>query len=79
MSELNVNSGWFAVLNDVIIASGKNEQEVKQRLNFMKSSLDEIKLGQAINEKLKHQARQLVELKITAFNGDKNKSKDYCG
>ena len=32
LSELNVNSGWFAVLNDVIIASGKNEQEVKQRL-----------------------------------------------
>src|SRR3989338_2014847 len=59
-------------LEDLDVSTRK---EVKQRLNFMKSSLDEIKLGQAINEKLKHQARQLLELKITAFNGDKNKSK----
>jgi len=32
ISDLNIKSGYFAVLNDVIIASGKSEAEVKESL-----------------------------------------------
>lgn len=75
-----INTGWLrtlqhpdhSFLEDLDSATKK---EVKQKINLLKNSLEEIKLGQVIHEKLKHQARQLVELKITAFNGDKNKSK----
>jgi hypothetical protein len=31
-SDLGINSGWFAIFNDVVVASGKSEKEVLERV-----------------------------------------------
>ena len=44
LSEIKVKNGWFAIVNSKIVASGKNEQEIKERL---KDVLPEDKLDSA--------------------------------
>ena len=52
----------------------KEKEELDRKLAGVGRSLKEIKNGQRINEKLKHYARYLIELKLTTLNGDKDKS-----
>jgi len=53
--------------------------EVKQELNHqilnLKENWNYIKSAQIINQKLAHHIRYLIELKLTTFNGDEQKSK----
>ena len=49
--------------------------EVKEKLAIFRKQLEEVSLGQGIHERLREQARYLVDLKLTTFNGDKEKAK----
>ena len=50
------------------------KKELQQKLTALDQQFAEVKQGQQINEKLRHYARYLIELKLTTFNGDENKS-----
>ncbi len=49
--------------------------ELNDKLSRLHAQLEDIKTSQMLNEKLKHYARYLIEMKLTTFNGDENKSK----
>ena len=49
--------------------------EMNEMLLGLNDSILNIKSSQVINEKLKHYARYLIELKLTTFNNDHAKSK----
>jgi hypothetical protein len=52
-----------------------HRQQLNNKLGILKQDLDNLEVAQGINSKLRHQASHLVELKLTAFNGDKQKAK----
>ena len=52
----------------------KDKEELNRKLAGLGRSFNGLKEGQRINEKLKHYARYLIELKLTTLNGDKEKS-----
>ena len=49
--------------------------ELNQRLKHLHENWEYIKSAQVINQKLAHHIRYLIELKLTTFNGDSQKSK----
>ncbi|PIZ50792.1 hypothetical protein COY27_05745 [Candidatus Woesearchaeota archaeon CG_4_10_14_0_2_um_filter_33_13] len=53
----------------------ETKQELNRRLQLLSDSFQNVKDSQLINDKLKHYARYLIELKLTTFNGDQSKSK----
>ena len=48
--------------------------ELQQKLTSLNKNFEKVKQGQEINEKLRHYAKYLIELKLTTFNGDQSKS-----
>ncbi len=52
----------------------ETKKELNWRLHTLKSTLENLQAGQMINDKLGHHARDLIELKLTLFNGDRQKS-----
>tara|TARA_Y100000310_G_C20601782_1_gene773421 strand:+ start:710 stop:1276 length:567 start_codon:yes stop_codon:yes gene_type:complete len=50
------------------------KEELQQKIAALDKNFEKIKTGQEINEKLRHYAKYLIELKLTTFNGDENKS-----
>ena len=54
--------------------SEKDKEELDRKLTAVGRSIKAIKEGQRINEKLRHYACYLIELKLTTLNGDKDKS-----
>ena len=54
----------------------KNDKnEMNEKILGLNESIVNIKSSQVINEKLKHYARYLIELKLTTFNDNQAKSK----
>ncbi|MFA6460740.1 MAG: hypothetical protein WCV90_00605 [Candidatus Woesearchaeota archaeon] len=51
------------------------KQELNQVLLSVQDHLQQIQLSDQINDRLHRHAHQLVELKLTSFNGDRKKSK----
>ena len=51
------------------------KQEINSKLQGLKDSLEEIHHSQSVNEKINHYARNLIELKLTTFNGNSTKAK----
>ncbi|HLC91203.1 MAG TPA: hypothetical protein VJI15_05555 [Candidatus Nanoarchaeia archaeon] len=51
-----------------------HRQELNRQLGLLKKSLEELEGAEQISHKLRNQASHLVELKLTSFNGDKNKA-----
>ncbi|MFH1275588.1 MAG: hypothetical protein ABIH82_00590 [Candidatus Woesearchaeota archaeon] len=75
-----IHKEWIRPLQSPIHAFLDNlgfeeKKALKQKLNSIKNDLNEIKVSQSINERLGHQARLLVELKLSSFKGDKTQSK----
>lgn len=52
----------------------ETKKELNQKLHQLKDNLNNIETSQIINDKLRHHARDLIELKLTNFNGDNQKS-----
>ncbi len=50
-------------------------KEINQRLGKLNKTFEELESSQLINEKLQQYARQIVELKLTTFNGNTQKFK----
>ena len=48
--------------------------ELQQRLTKLNNTIQEIESAQMINEKLKHYSRYLIELKLSTFNDNTQKS-----
>ncbi len=55
--------------------TNEDKVEVNNKLLGLNESIINIKSSQVINEKLKQYARYLIELKLTTFNDNKEKSK----
>ena len=55
--------------------SHEDKVEMNNKLLGLNESILNIKSSQVINEKLKHYARYLIELKLTTFNDNQEKSK----
>jgi len=57
----------------------KLSPQIKEQLNRqlldLKGTLDYVQNSQIVNQKLAHHAHHLIELKLTTFNGDQEKSK----
>ena len=51
------------------------KKELKHRLDTVHKHINSLGQDQMINDKLKTYSRYLIELKLTTFNGDQNKSK----
>ncbi len=52
----------------------EEKEELQSLLNGLEGHSERVKAGQEINEKLRHYAKYLIELKLTTFNGDQSKS-----
>ncbi len=52
----------------------ETKKELNWRLHTLKSIFNNLQAGQMLNDKLKDHARNLIELKLTTFNGDRRKS-----
>lgn len=52
----------------------ETKKELNWRLHTLKSTFDNLQSGQMLNDKLKDHAHDLIELKLTTFNGDRRKS-----
>ena len=53
----------------------KAKIELQQKLANLNNTIEEIKSSQMINEKLKHYSKYLIEMKLSTFNDDQEKSK----
>jgi hypothetical protein len=53
----------------------EDKQEINNKLLELNESVSQIKNSQVIHDKLKHYARYLIELKLTTFNDNHEKSK----
>ena len=49
--------------------------QLQQKLANLNNTIEEIKSSQMINEKLKHYSKYLIEMKLSTFNGNQEKSK----
>tara|TARA_Y100000310_G_scaffold315254_1_gene365581 strand:- start:277 stop:888 length:612 start_codon:yes stop_codon:yes gene_type:complete len=52
----------------------KTKEEINLKLHQLKNNLAEIHYSQSINEKINHYARNLIEMKLTTFNGNHEKA-----
>jgi hypothetical protein len=52
-----------------------HKREINQKIANFKSTLEQVKQGQRVNEKLNHYSRYLIELKLTEIQQDHQKSK----
>lgn len=55
--------------------SPEEKKELNKKITNFHNILKQVRSGQMINEKLRHYAHYLIELKLTTLNGDKQKSK----
>lgn len=55
--------------------SGEAKEELNSRLLTLQDNVEQIQSSQLIHDNLRHHSYSLVELKLCAINGDKNKAK----
>ena len=66
---------WIGVDSPLLNDLAKNDKtELQRKLKDFEKHFKTLSDGQQINEKLRHYAKYLIELKLTTFNGDKQKS-----
>lgn len=68
---------WIRPVKDIFLPQldSPSRNALKKELNLFNKTLDNLQFGENIHNKLRQQARYLVELKLTTFNGDNFKQK----